>query len=98
MTKNEFITKYISEGKGDLTAAAKAWETSPDKKARGKAGSPKAFLDYLVEAPRTKEDAETWLKEEGSENMQRAANHYLAIAEAIEKVREAAKPANRKAA
>lgn len=98
MTKNEFITRFIADGKGDLTAAAKAWEASPDKKARGKAGSPRAYLDFLVEAPRTKEDAEGWLKEEGSENMQRASSHYLAIAEAIEKVREAAKPATKKAA
>ena len=88
MTKDEFITDFIQKKKGNLAAAAKAWNESPYKKARGKAGSPKAFLDYLVEEPRSREDAENWLKTEGSENMQRAANHYLAIADAIAQVRE----------
>ena len=98
MTKNEFCTKFVRENKGDWTEAAKAWNESPYKKARGKAGSPKAFLDYLVEAPRSREDAETWLNEEGSENMRRAANHYLAIADAISQVRESQELASQKAA
>ena len=38
MTKNEFITKFIEDKKGDLTAAAKAWNASEHKRARGEAG------------------------------------------------------------
>ena len=94
MTKNEFITNFIANGKGDLTDAAKAWNASAHKRARGEAGNPRAFLDYLVEAPRTEADVKKWLESEGSDNMKRQAGHYLAIAELVSDVRaEAAKEA-----
>jgi hypothetical protein len=94
MTKNEFITKFIEEKKGDLTAAAKAWNASEHKRARGEAGNPRAFLDYLVEAPRTEAEVKEWLESEGSDNMKRQAGHYIAIADAIARVRaEGKKPA-----
>ena len=94
MTKNEFITDFIAKGKGDLTEAAKAWNQSEYKRARGESGNPRGFMDFLREAPRTEAEAKAWLESEGSENMKRQANHYLAIAELVRDVRaEAKKPA-----
>ena len=98
MTKNEFITKFIEDKKGDLTAAAKAWNASEHKRARGEAGNPRAFMDFLREAPRTEAEVKEWLESEGSENMKRQAGHYLAIAELVSDVRAEAKKATKAAA
>lgn len=98
MTKNEFITDYIAQGKGDLTDAAKAWNDSEHKRNRNQSGNPRAFLDFLREAPRTEDDTKQWLESEGSENMRKSAGHYLAIAELARDIRAESKPASRKAA
>lgn len=101
MTKSEFITAYIADGKGDLTSASKAWDASEFKRSRAEAGSPSEFYSYLREAPRTVEEAETFLKENGSDNMYRSKSFYLAVARLVADVRAdlaEAKTSGRKAA
>ena len=100
MTKNDFITAFIAEGKGNLTEAARAWDKSEFKGTRKEAGSPSAYYAYLREADRTIAEAEAYLKEEGSENMYRSRSFYLAVAKLVSEVREderAAKAPVRKA-
>jgi len=102
VTKNEFITAYIAEGKGDLTEAARAWDSSEFKRSRAEAGSPAEFYAFLREAPRTLEEAETFLRENGSNNMYRSKSFYLAVARLVSDVRAdlaaEAKATGRKAA
>ena len=98
MTKNEFITSFIASGKGDLTEAARAWDASPDKKSRAEAGSPAEFYAYLRETPRTIEEAETFLRENGSANMYRSKSFYLAVARLVADVRDDLSKPARKAA
>ena len=94
MTKNEFVTSAIRDGKTFAEAVAD-WKKSEHYRKRE--GSRTDFYDFLREAPRTTEEVDEWFASNASENMRRNKANFDRIAELVRDVR-GAKTAAKKAA
>lgn len=77
MTKSEYITNYIVEGKGTLKEAEAAWKAYREENGAGNSVA-NAFYTELKEGVMDDIEFDTWLGAQ-SNNVQKHKSHYNAI-------------------